>query len=111
MNKPFVWILGGVDKGNDYTELIKVAKEKKIKAIICLGDENKKIKESFKSVVDIIEEAKDMHEAVNKSYAIASSGDAVLLSPHALALIFSKILSTEEVNLKKWLDHYRCLRF
>ena len=81
MNKPFVWILGGVDKGNDYTELIKVAKEKKIKAIICLGDENKKIKESFKSVVDIIEEAKDMHEAVNKSYAIASSGDAVLLSP------------------------------
>ncbi len=81
MNKPFVWILGGVDKGNDYTELIKVAKEKNIKAIICLGDENKKIKESFKSVVDIIEEAKDMHEAVNKSYAIASSGDAVLLSP------------------------------
>ena len=81
MNKPFVWILGGVDKGNDYTELIKVAKEKKIKAIICLGDENKKIKESFKSVVDIIEEAKDMHEAVNKSYAIASSGDVVLLSP------------------------------
>ena len=81
MNKPFVWILGGVDKGNDYTELIKVAKEKKIKAIICLGDENKKIKESFKSVVDIIEEAKDMHEAVNKSYVIASSGDVVLLSP------------------------------
>ena len=43
--------------------------------------ENKKIKESFKSVVDIIEEAKDMYEAVNKSYSIASSGDAVLLSP------------------------------
>lgn len=81
MNKPFVWILGGVDKGNDYSELIKVAKEKNIKAIICLGAENKKIKESFKSVVNIIEEAKDMHEAVNKSYSIASSGDAVLLSP------------------------------
>ena len=81
MNKPFVWILGGVDKGNDYTELIKVAKEKNVKAIICLGSENKKIKDSFKSVVDIFEEAKDMHEAVNKSYAIASSGDAVLLSP------------------------------
>ena len=81
MNKPFVWILGGVDKGNDYTELIKVAKEKNVKAIICLGSENKKIKDSFKSVVDIFEEAKDMHEAVNKSYAIASSGDVVLLSP------------------------------
>ena len=81
MNKSFVWILGGVDKGNDYTELIKVAKEKKIKAIICLGPNNKKIKASFKNVVDLIEDAKDMSEAVKKSYNIASSGDAVLLSP------------------------------
>ncbi len=81
MNKSFVWILGGVDKGNDYTELVKVAKEKKIKAIICLGPNNKKIKASFKNVVDLIEDAKDMSEAVKKSYNIASSGDAVLLSP------------------------------
>ena len=81
MNKSFVWILGGVDKGNDYTELIKVAKEKKIKAIICLGPNNKKIKASFKNIVDLIEDAKDMNEAVKKSYNIASSGDAVLLSP------------------------------
>jgi len=81
MHKSFVWILGGVDKGNDYTELIKVAKEKKIKAIICLGPNNKKIKASFKNVVDLIEDAKDMSEAVKKSYNIASSGDAVLLSP------------------------------
>ena len=81
MNKSFVWILGGVDKGNDYKELIKVAKEKKIKAIICLGPNNKKIKASFKNVVDLIEDAKDMSEAVKKSYNIASSGDAVLLSP------------------------------
>ena len=81
MNKPFVWILGGVDKGNDYTELIKVAKQKKVKAIICLGTNNKKIKESFKNTVDIIEEANDMNDAVNKSYNIAQSGDAVLLSP------------------------------
>ena len=81
MNKPFVWILGGVDKGNDYTELIKVAQEKKVKAIICLGKKNKKIKDSFKNVVDIIEDANDMNEAVNKSYNIADSGDVVLLSP------------------------------
>ena len=81
MNKPFVWILGGVDKGNDYTELIKVAKQKKVKAIICLGANNKKLKESFKNTVDIIEEANDMNDAVNKSYNIAQSGDAVLLSP------------------------------
>ena len=81
MNKPFVWILGGVDKGNNYTELIKVAQEKNVKAIICLGNNNKKIKDSFKNVVDIIEDANDMNEAVNKSYNIAESGDAVLLSP------------------------------
>ena len=81
MNKPFVWILGGVDKGNDYAELIKVAQQKKVKAIICLGNNNKKIKDSFKNVVDIIEDANDMNEAVKKSYNIAESGDAVLLSP------------------------------
>ena len=81
MNKPFVWILGGVDKGNDYTELIKVAQEKNVKAIICLGNNNKKIKDSFKNVVDIIEDANDMNQAVNKSYNIAESGDVVLLSP------------------------------
>ena len=81
MNKPFVWILGGVDKGNDYTELIKVAQEKNVKAIICLGNNNKKIKDSFKNVVDLVEDANDMNEAVNKSYNIAESGDVVLLSP------------------------------
>ena len=81
MNKSFVWILGGVDKGNDYKELVKVAKEKKIKAIVCLGLDNQKIKDSFKNVVEIIEDANNMSEAVKKSYNIASSGDAVLLSP------------------------------
>ena len=81
MNKSFVWILGGVDKGNDYKELVKVAKEKKIKAIVCLGLDNQKIKDSFKNVVEIIEDANNMNEAVKKSYNIASSGDAVLLSP------------------------------
>ena len=81
MNKSFVWILGGVDKGNDYKELVKVAKEKKIKAIVCLGLDNQKIKDSFKNVVEIIEDANNMSEAVKKSYNIATSGDAVLLSP------------------------------
>ena len=101
MNKPFVWILGGVDKGNDYTELIKVAKEKNIKAIICLGSENKKIKESFKNVVDIIEEANDMYQAVNKSYAIASSGDVVLLSPACASFVLFENFEHRGSEFKK----------
>jgi len=81
MNKPFVWILGGIDKGNDYSALIKVAKEKNIKAIICLGENNEKIINAFKNDVDIIQQAADMQEAVNQSYNLAVGGDAVLLSP------------------------------
>ena len=80
MNKPFVWIIGGIDKGNDYTELIKVANKKNLKAIICLGDNNDKIVEAFKNKV-VIEQANDMREAVMKSYNLSDTGDAVLLSP------------------------------
>ena len=80
MNKPFVWIIGGIDKGNDYSELIKVANKKNIKAIICLGDNNDKIVEAFKNKV-VIEQANDMREAVMKSYNLSDTGDAVLLSP------------------------------
>ena len=80
MNKPFVWIIGGIDKGNDYTELIKVANKKNLKAIICLGDNNDKIVEAFKNKV-VIEQANDMREAVIKSYNLSETGDAVLLSP------------------------------
>ena len=80
MNKPFVWIIGGIDKGNDYSELIKVANKKNLKAIICLGDNNDKIVEAFKNKV-VIEQANDMREAVMKSYNLSETGDAVLLSP------------------------------
>ena len=80
MNKPFVWIIGGIDKGNDYTELIKVANKKNLKAIIFLGDNNDKIVEAFKNKV-VIEQANDMREAVMKSYNLSDTGDAVLLSP------------------------------
>ena len=81
MNKPFVWILGGIDKGNDYSALITVAREKNIKAIICLGDNNEKIINAFKNDIDIIQQAADMNEAVKQSYNLAEGGDAVLLSP------------------------------
>ncbi len=78
--KPIVWIAGGVDKGNDYTMLKGLAKEK-VKAIVCLGKDNKKLHESFKGVVKNIVDASSMDEAVKTAYYLARNGDTVLLSP------------------------------
>jgi len=80
MNNPVILILGGVDKGNDYTMLLPLVKQK-VKAIICLGADNKKIIKSFEKVVDTILEAKTAKEAVSQSYKLGKKGDTVLLSP------------------------------
>ena len=78
--KPIVWIAGGVDKGNDYTMLKALVKEK-VKAIVCLGKDNKKLHEAFKGVVKNIVDASSMDEAVKAAYYLARNGDTVLLSP------------------------------
>ena len=80
MQSPTVWIVGGVDKGNDYTELLSLVNEK-VKAIICLGKENEKIKHVFASTVEVLVETESMIEAVKVAYKIAEKGDNVLLSP------------------------------
>ena len=80
MTAPTVWIVGGVDKGNDYTELMSLVREK-VKAIVCLGMDNKKIIDTFGNVVDIMIEVDDMQDAVKLSQRIAERGDTVLLSP------------------------------
>jgi len=80
MKSPTVWIVGGVDKGNDYFELMPLVREK-VKAIICLGADNQKIIETFGSVIDLIVETMGAEEAVKVAYKIAEKGDTVLLSP------------------------------
>lgn len=80
IKKPIVWIAGGVDKGNDYAELMPLVREK-VKAIICLGVDNTKLKESFGNVIDLMVETYSMEEAVKVAYKVAERGDAVLLSP------------------------------
>ncbi len=80
MTVPTVWIVGGVDKGNDYSELMPLVREK-VKAIICLGIDNKKIIDAFCDVVDMMVEVDNMRDAVNTARHIAEKGDAVLLSP------------------------------
>ncbi len=80
INKPIVWIAGGVDKGNDYLALKNLVKLK-VKAIICLGVDNKKIMEAFADIVPDIIETQDMTDAVRSAYYLAKNGETVLLSP------------------------------
>jgi len=80
MNNQTIWIVGGVDKGNDYVELYPLVREK-VKAIICLGLDNAKIKHAFENIVDFITEVKTADEAVKVAYKLADKGENVLLSP------------------------------
>lgn len=80
MKNPTVWIVGGTDKGNDYSELMPLVK-KKVKAIVCLGVDNSKILGAFEGVVDNIIETNTMQDAVRSAYMFGRKGDAVLLSP------------------------------
>ncbi len=80
MRNPVVLILGGVDKGNDYSEILELVKDK-VKAIICLGKDNTKILDAFGKHVEAIMEATSASEAVNLAYTVAKKGDTVLLSP------------------------------
>ena len=80
MKSQTVWIVGGVDKGNDYKELMSLVREK-VKAIVCLGVDNSKIIDAFSNVVDLVVETREMEQAVKIAYKIAERGDAVLLSP------------------------------
>lgn len=80
MNKPTILILGGVDKGNDYSLIEDLVKEK-VKAIVCMGSENQKIHEAFGSIVSSITDTATAEEAVQTSFQMAAKGDVVLLSP------------------------------
>ncbi|MEZ7838445.1 MAG: UDP-N-acetylmuramoyl-L-alanine--D-glutamate ligase [Flavobacteriales bacterium] len=80
MTKSVVWICGGVDKGNNYEELVPLV-SKKVKAIVCLGADNTKLIKTFGGVVDVIESSNSMEMAVKAAYKLAKKGDTVLLSP------------------------------
>ncbi|MFP4555928.1 MAG: UDP-N-acetylmuramoyl-L-alanine--D-glutamate ligase [Bacteroidales bacterium] len=80
MDSPVIWIAGGLDKGNDYSELEKLVADK-VKAIVCLGVDNSKIIEAFGHLVPSLVETKSAQEAVSTAYNISSPGDVVLLSP------------------------------
>ena len=116
MNTPTVWIVGGVDKGNDYNELMALVREK-VKAIVCLGVDNKKIIEAFGNVVDVMVEATSMNEAVRMAERLSEKGDTVLLSPACAS--FDLFENYEErgkqfkqavqnlINFRFWISEFR----
>lgn len=80
MTTPTVWIVGGVDKGNNYGELLELVRQK-VKAIVCLGVDNRKIHEAFAGAVSHIVDTSSAEEAVKAAYDLGKKGDTVLLSP------------------------------
>ena len=80
ISKPIIWIAGGVDKGNDYTQLKELVKNK-VKAIVCLGKDNEKIHHAFSEDVGYILDTDNAEEAVAMAYNLAEKGELVLLSP------------------------------
>ena len=80
MKRPTVWIAGGTDKGNDYTPLKEFAR-RKVKALICMGVDNSKLRREFDGIVPKIYDCKSLDEAMRAALNEARSGDTVLLSP------------------------------
>ena len=80
MDRDVIWIAGGVNKGNDYSVISNLVKEK-VSALICLGVDNKHLIDAFENDIDIISESQDMTECVSKALKMAYPGDVVLLSP------------------------------
>ena len=80
MSKPIIWIAGGIDKGNDYSVLTPLV-QKKVKALVCLGEDNTKLHSAFGKAVDVIVNTNNIHDAVRMAYQLGAPGDVVLLSP------------------------------
>jgi UDP-N-acetylmuramoylalanine--D-glutamate ligase len=80
MTAPVVWIAGGTDKGNNYSELLDLVKQK-VKALVCLGVDNSKLHKAFDGVIPSIVDVGSMKEAVQAAYRLGKKDDVVLLSP------------------------------
>ena len=79
-DEPIIWVVGGIDKGNNYDDLIPLVK-RKVKAIICLGKQNKNLIDIFSKCTELIISTDNMSDAVNSAYKVSKPGDVVLLSP------------------------------
>lgn len=101
MKCPVVWIAGGVDKGNEYEELLPVV-EGRVKALICLGNDNAKLMAAFADAVPLILEVGSMPEAVQAAYRIATKGETVLLSPACASFDLFENYEDRGRRFKQW---------
>ena len=100
MEKPVILILGGVDKGNDYS-LIKELVKEKVKAIVCMGTDNRKIHEAFGDIVSLIVNTDNAKDAVQSAFHFASKGDVVLLSPACASFDLFKNYEDRGIQFKQ----------
>ena len=100
MTKPTILILGGIDKGNDYSLLFDLASEK-IKAIVCMGVNNTKIHEAFEGKVSSIVDTASAEDAVNAAFQLATVGDVVLLSPACASFDLFKNYEDRGIQFKE----------
>lgn len=100
MTRPVVWIAGGTDKGNDYSALYELTP--KIKALVCMGVDNEKLKEAFKGRIENIVDAHNFEEAMAASRELAGKGDVVLLSPACASFDLFKNYEDRGHRFKEW---------
>ncbi|MBR9998100.1 MAG: UDP-N-acetylmuramoyl-L-alanine--D-glutamate ligase [Cyclobacteriaceae bacterium] len=101
--RPIIWIVGGVDKGNNYEQIQDLVKGK-VKKIICLGKNNKRIMDAFKNLFTDIRETRAMKKAVREAFEIADSGDVVLLSPACASFDLFKNYADRGEKFRKEVD-------
>ena len=107
MTKPVIWVAGGTDKGNDYSPLFEQV-SKKVKALICLGVDNSKLKTVFKEKIHIVKESTKVSSVVAMAMEIAESGDVVLLSPACASFdLFKNYVDRGDQFKKVVLDYQR----
>jgi UDP-N-acetylmuramoylalanine--D-glutamate ligase len=101
MQRPTVWIAGGTDKGNDYTPIKEFAR-RKVKALICMGVDNEKLKREFKDVVPVIRDCNTFEDAMKAAKEEATAGDTVLLSPACASFDLFRNYEERGRMFKEW---------
>ena len=101
MTAPVLWIAGGVDKGNDYSELLPVVKGK-VRILICLGEGVEKLRETFGAAIEHIYHVNSMRDAVNLAYRLGQKGDVVLLSPACASFDLFENYEDRGNQFKQW---------
>lgn len=106
IKRPTIWIVGGIDKGNDYTQLKALASER-VKAVVCMGVDNKKLVDNFKDVVPQLYETNSMERAMEVATEVADEGDVVLLSPACASFDLFKNYEDRGELFKKWIKEFK----